>query len=912
MDSEAQKPNGGTNKPDEGTDRFDGSALRNRIKKCCKKFKGSPFTKTIALAVFLGVMALVLFLLLGPISNASDDSSKKVLKVLEGIPRNLGFYVFIAGFVIFWLSWRFYLHTKLKEKLDKEYENALEKDLNDRDWWTYHGFRIRAFALRTKADIMLGCVFALLLAGIYFVVFIVPELEEIKEKTVTKAIREAQLNVKFDAEFQAVDEGRYWFITHPGDSSRLQSRTSVVTFNGVKEFQELRNPPRAIRTAETSGNIGLVARRNGSAIVTIDGGQTWKPMKLALKRGDWITDAKLNDEGKRGLLVSNEGKVVLVLLKQNGEFSPLSSDSKLDDKEQFRHAAFSGDAKRGLLVGDKGTVVSVSVKQKDGISQKFVKLLLKDKERIHTTAFSEGGNHAFVVGNRGSALFASVQNDGALLPATIDLALQNEEWITNVKISRDGKFGLIIGSKGSALVATDRGKTRNKMYLQLLPEKIQIRVDEHSTLGMPRERIIASLPSTNGEFILMVGIKGSVFRVPVKPDDGTDPDVLIPKLQPMSNLTLEDKEGIISVYYSNDGKFALLVSNKGSIFRVSLEPSDKSSQSAQKPDLKLDLRPGDIISRRNVRKDNKLAPIVSNKGAVFLVSLSSSGKLSQDSRVLRLQERERIRTFTFSKDGKRGLVVGSKGSVFVTADSGRNWSKGNVRLRRENWITAAILSTDGRYGMVADNQGFLFVTKNGGRKWKPTLWDAEETPQLQYLFILTLNNIDSVAMDKFGNAYFLKKHPKMKEPITRSSYAAKNKFIKDSNIFKKIIAFLGPVGYIEDNESIDGPDDNETQKSKPSTNIFGMTLQRITLVQIATMTILFFLVQLLVRLYQYSTRLAYFWDSRADAILLHQNFAEKVSERFDDLVQALAPDTYDFKPMPRSAFDWMSTSKRNP
>ena len=80
--------------------------------------------------------------------------------------------------------------------------------------------------------------------------------------------------------------------------------------------------------------------------------------------------------------------------------------------------------------------------------------------------------------------------------------------------------------------------------------------------------------------------------------------------------------------------------------------------------------------------------------------------------------------------------------------------------------------------------------------------------------------------------------------------------------------------------------------------------------QIASMTILFFLVQLLVRLYQYSMRLANFWDSRADAILLDENFAEGEAERFDNLVQAFAPDAYDFKPMPRSLFGWLPWSRR--
>ena len=69
------------------------------------------------------------------------------------------------------------------------------------------------------------------------------------------------------------------------------------------------------------------------------------------------------------------------------------------------------------------------------------------------------------------------------------------------------------------------------------------------------------------------------------------------------------------------------------------------------------------------------------------------------------------------------------------------------------------------------------------------------------------------------------------------------------------------------------------------------------------MTVLFFLVQVLVRLYQYNLRLSAFWDSRADAMFLKNSFAKEKAEKFDHLVYALGPDAYDFKPAPQSLLD---------
>ena len=62
--------------------------------------------------------------------------------------------------------------------------------------------------------------------------------------------------------------------------------------------------------------------------------------------------------------------------------------------------------------------------------------------------------------------------------------------------------------------------------------------------------------------------------------------------------------------------------------------------------------------------------------------------------------------------------------------------------------------------------------------------------------------------------------------------------------------------------------------------------------RIALLAAMSYLLQLLIRQYQYYVRLAGFFDSRADAIVLAERF-QKVE--FDRLVVALGPDAYDFK-----------------
>ena len=74
--------------------------------------------------------------------------------------------------------------------------------------------------------------------------------------------------------------------------------------------------------------------------------------------------------------------------------------------------------------------------------------------------------------------------------------------------------------------------------------------------------------------------------------------------------------------------------------------------------------------------------------------------------------------------------------------------------------------------------------------------------------------------------------------------------------------------------------------------------------RIVTLIFAFFLVQVLVRLFQYCLRLSAFWDSQADAVLLAASFSNrKGNPGFDGLVSTLSPAVQDFKPMPKSWFD---------
>ena len=63
------------------------------------------------------------------------------------------------------------------------------------------------------------------------------------------------------------------------------------------------------------------------------------------------------------------------------------------------------------------------------------------------------------------------------------------------------------------------------------------------------------------------------------------------------------------------------------------------------------------------------------------------------------------------------------------------------------------------------------------------------------------------------------------------------------------------------------------------------------------LALIVYLVQILVSLYRYNTRLSSFYDARADAILLSRD----ANTGFHTLVDALSPDHFDFGKQPKTA-----------
>ena len=466
------------------------------------------------------------------------------------------------------------------------------------------------------------------------------------------------------------------------------------------------------------------------------------------------------------------------------------------------------------------------------------------------------------------------------------------ERIVAARLSDDGKRGLLASQNGTVfLISVKNGK----LTLQSTDLSLKTNVNLPLKQG---ERIVAAGFNDDGKRGLLASQNGTVFLISVKNSKLTLQSTDL-SLKTNVNPPLKQGERIVAAGFNDDGKRGLLASQNGTVFLISVKNSKLTLQSTDlslKTNVNPPLKLGERIWRITLNNDGKRGLLVGNRGSVFMMTTNGNNWIPLN---LELKNREQIIHTTFSDDGKRALLAGYRGSVFMTADSGRNWTRGNAKLRPENRVIAVIFSNDVLHGLIADNQGSVFVSKNNGQTWHETKWDGR-VPSLAYLVSVPLGEKAhaAVAVDRNGNAYHLKEHPDI-AGWEKGELAdlVKNKFLRDSEIFKEISAHLATGGSFGSNKGSEN-------KTDDTFSIFGTTLNQATLMQFAFMTVLFFLVQLLVSLCKYSMRLANFWDSRADAILLRQNFADKKAKKFDDLVQALAPDAYDFKPMPRSLFGW--------
>ena len=841
----------------------------------------------VGLICFVGLpivlVFLVAWLLPKPDLTRTENSAREIMDILAQLPTEWWPYVLVVGLVGSYLTWSWHRYDSLCKEFEKQ-EAAENKDgLTRHDWWIARKLRKRAFILRIQANLILFSVFVLLFGGVYLVLFSIPEVV-IKEQIVAQRVRFAAL---FGQKLQSIVDGRYWLKTdesYDGEAefnvdiktavSEVTEGSVLMTTDGGKTWKRssvpLQDGEEIIEAAFISadGKTVLVAGDRGLVLMTTrDGGQTWKRPSVPLQGGEEITATAFSADGKTGLVAGDRGSV---LMTRDGGQTWKRPRVSLERREEIAVAALSADGKTGLVAGYEGLVLLTT---DGGQTWNRPSVPLQNRESIPVAAFiSANGKTGLVAGYRGSVLMTT---DGGQTWNRPSVPLQNRERIAVAALSANGKTGLVAGYRGSVLMTRDGGQTWKRSSVSL----------------QNRERIPVAALSADGKTGLVAGHRGSVLMT----TDGG-------KTWKRSSVPVKDTEWIVRAALGVDGSARAFI-----VFKPSVFMTKDGGQTWNRSSVRL--QRGEEITEATFSADGKTGLVAGHRGSVLL---TTDGGQTWNRPSVPLQGGEEIIEAAFiSADGKTVLVAGDRGSVLLTTDEGQTWNRSSVRLQRGEEIAKAAFSADGKTVLVAGDRGSALLTTDGGQTWNRTEGLDPSSPLVkvgaldfsQGSMEQTPDSIerglDFIAQTKDRNYYGLKPHPELRRwqewSITDIlSKMTEDKDLQSSQVFKDISRF-------DDTFSDFSPNGDKASKR----SVVGLFhLDELTLMRIATMTILFFLVQILVRLYQYNLRLSAFWDSRADAMFLTRSFAEKKAERFDDLVGALGPDAHDFKSPPQSPMDW--------
>ena len=696
-------------------------------------------------------------------SGITDNPAQFVLTWLKRLPTNPLFYLSLAALLGAYFGWRIVFNARVHRELMEQEEKESNRRLDSDDWFAIRGLRRRAFALRTQADVILAGVTALLLGGVYVVLFILPQIRE-SDRVLVEAVKKATFQGEFGRTLQSISEGRYWLrvddvssegLRDPGGTPprnhnrgsrsgvllsefsrrllfglsslhirgsndggyfvlRLRADNASLTRNGgqtwetVESLRLLGNEWLATAEFSADGRHGIVAGDEGSVFLTKDGGQTWKAVDgLGLKENEWIMTASLTRAGRHGIVAGNKGSVSLT--NDGGENWRTFEILDLKEDEWLVTASVSSDGRNGIVAGDKG---SVSLTNDGGETWRTLESLgLKENEWIVDASIvgpflDSSGRVTTVLGNLGSVFVQKGENQVWRGHGIVGGDLLGTEWISTTDIA--GHFGLAGGTNGSVFRTSDLGHSWHRV----------------NNLPFPSNTPITSISvSGNGTFGV-VGNRGG--EVAVTTDGGRTWSF-------SADLRFEQVRGelLIAASLDLDGQHGVAASNTGTMFMT----SDSGTTWNRVDSADLPRRNQDIFAYIYDR-GRKHGAVSGRKNMVF--TTLDGGKTWRAAEGVVLPERESISSSAFSDNGRVGVVGGSRGFVFSTRDAGRTWSRPQgVDVEPNERIVTSALSPDGRVGVLAGSDGSLYVTNNGGNNWfRPEGVEFIENEVIDSIFLL--------------------------------------------------------------------------------------------------------------------------------------------------------------------------------
>ncbi len=575
----------------------------------------------------------------------------------------------------------------------------------------------------------------------------------------------------------------------------------------------------------------------------------------------WFQVLDIGEGGVLGVLADSAIAIgqSQIHVTRDGGVTWSSDDLILDESAKIVHVEFLRHDDSVIITADDGSVAVTT----DGLTWRVIEeIKLSDSEWVVYVEFSEDGDAGIIVGDGGSVY---VTHDGGTTWSELErLSLDDAERIDFVKFADDFGTGIIVGHEGSVYVTHDGGTTWSE------PEGLSL--DDAEWIDFVK---FADDFGTG----IIVGDEGSVY---VTHDGGTTWD------EP-EGLSLDDAEWIEVVKFSDDFGTGIIVGDEGSVYVT----HDGGTTWGEPEGLSLD--DAEWIDVVKFADDFGTGIIVGHEGSVYVTD--DGGTTWSEPAGLPPNGSPPIYLVQYSPSGSIGMILAADGSTYISFDYGISWElSGKMSLRDHEFIHFLGLQEHENYTAVAlGDEGTVHVIGDTQSGWRSTEREDSSQPFRHVEFDKTGSLI---GIDVMGRVYVLFAIPRVGELLGKSFEVMQSMiendymFPSESRLREEIVSFVdNAVLQI----AVAAVEPFESEGSTGYQSLFPLfDVSREDQLRAVTLVIVFFLVRLLVRLYQYCTRLASFWDSRADAILLADSFSVGGSASFDDLVSALAPDEYDF------------------
>ena len=598
---------------------------------------------------------------------------------------------------------------------------------------------------------------------------------------------------------------------------------------------------------DVSGH-GLIGTREGHVHVTANGGEewdTWRRERVGFSEGEWANDAVIMGDG-RHLVLGDEG-TLKILAGSESTLPPY-----LDGTEKVTMVEFDMDGRTGLLGQIDGSVSVTKDGGEEWDTWRREQLGFRETEWADDAVIMGDGRH-LVLGDEGTLKVF----DGRAWTSPRGLATARAIMI---EFDTDGRTGLLGQIDGSVSVTKDGGEEWDTWRREQVGFRETERADDAVIMGDGRHLVL-------GDEGTLTVFDGHAWT---------------------SSRHLPARVGVVA--FGTEGRFGLVVTQDGDVFAT----ADGGKRWTE-----------DQISLAQYENASWISAFVGDGRRVLLqtrpvVHTRRGGEWVLSDTLSREAPLEIQQTRSFRD---HSVLSTHDGVLWIEAGASGDWSRIGPTLKANESVAALTTDEKGKIIVVGSKGSLLIEGRLEPLNGDLTVDENEKIvaagTALGSVFVLVEGEGDILDDEAQGGHGLAEIYVRGEFPRLASDPLALHGALENGSQLKRELASNIPqlTGTLE-----------STPQSQ-ATLIDELGVDQVHWLRAVSTLATIYLVQLFVSLYRYSMRLAAFWDSRADAVLLGATFSG-ANPSFDGLIAALGPDALDFRPPRYSYFpSWRRSGK---